>query len=74
MRRLVVSQGLEWFASLLREDDDGDVADEFLSEAPQEAPAAGRGALRPLAVTRRPAVPPVWKRVLGGWPLADAPT
>ena len=64
-------QGLEWFASLLREDDDGDVADEFLVEAAcaQEAP---RGTLRTLAVTRRPRVAPAWHRVAGGWPLCAA--
>ena len=67
-------QGLEWFAALLREDDDGDVADEFLIEAAcaaQEEPAAAecRGALRTLAVTRRPRRPPAWQRVVGGWPL-----
>ena len=73
----LLRQGLEWFASLLREDDDGDVADEFLIEAAcaaQEEPSAAeplaecRGALRPLAVSRRPR-PPAWQRVVGGWPM-----
>ena len=70
-------QGLEWFASLLREDDDGDVADEFLSEAAcaQDAPAATqRGALRTLAVTRRPRCAPAWQRVVGGWPQCGEAT
>jgi len=64
-------QGLEWFASLLREDDDGDTADEFLIEAAcaQEAPAGARGALRTLPVSRCPRPVPCWTRVVGGWPL-----
>ena len=64
------AQGLEWFAGLLRQDDDGDVADEFLQEAP---PGEGpRGALRTLAVTRRPRLR-AWARVVGGWPLYAEP-
>ena len=74
LTRPPLRQGLEWFASLLREDEDGDVADEFLIEAAcvaQEEPAAAecRGALRTLAVSRRPRRPPAWQRVVGGWPL-----
>jgi hypothetical protein len=80
-RRALAAQGLEWFARVLRQDDDGDVADEFLEETSSEdaaersaaaaAPGA-RGRLRPLPVTRRPRLA-AWARVAGGWPLCADP-
>jgi hypothetical protein len=67
---------------MLRQDDDGDVADEFLEEtssgdavdgaaAATAAPGA-RGSLRPLPVTRRPRLA-AWASVAGGWPLCADP-
>jgi hypothetical protein len=66
------SKSLEWFAALLREDDEGDVADEFLEET-RGTSVGGlvqrrRGALHTLLVTTKPRLA-AWVRVVGGWPF-----
>lgn len=59
------AQSLEWFAELLRVDEEGDVADEFLLETPPTEPPP---ALRSLSVEAKPRLA-TWVRVVGGWPL-----
>ena len=59
-------QSLEWFAALLRVDEDGDVADEFLCEERGRGPCAG--ALRRVAVTAHAQLH-TWACVMGGWPM-----
>ena len=65
-------QSLEWFAALLREDDEGDVADEFLEETRGTSVVGAqqlrRGALHTLLVTTKPRLA-AWVRVVGGWPF-----
>ena len=69
-------QSLEWFAERLLRDADGDVADEFLSEAEpgargQKRGSGGetpRGALRRLAVTTHAHIGP-FLRMREGWPV-----
>ena len=70
---LLPLQSLEWFAALLREDDEGDVADEFLEET-RGTSVGGlqqhrRGALHTLVVTTKPRLA-AWVRVVGGWPFS----
>ena len=66
-------QSLEWFAALLREDDDGDVADEFLAETGAPGVCADpavqpRGALQRVLATRKP-LQGAWALVVAGWPV-----
>jgi hypothetical protein len=61
-----VVQSLDWFAELLRVDDDGDVADEFFRQERSDV----RGALLRVAVAAR-ARAGTWTRVVGGWPQAE---
>ena len=67
------SQSLEWFAAMLREDDEGDVADEFLEETVGTSVGGQqqhrRGALHTLLVTTKPRLA-AWVRVVGGWPFS----
>jgi len=66
------AQGLEWFAALLRVDEDGDVADEFLTErAADGRSGSARGALwRAAGILRSVRGPQVvWTRVVEGWPV-----